>query len=156
MNSIGLATMGIKHLKDAVSHNQMDNLAMETNEEIISRLKFIGYIQKDEKIDSRHVSRQPNTWTTTFLRSFLLPDSRVKSLKFVRDVINRSFEILQIYVDKGLESDVNSLIIDLQHSQNGLANLKHTYLDDTKFCCDIDVLLQRINARLQVCDEKNV
>lgn len=148
MNYLSLVLMGFRHLKDNIITNQINSGVMETNEEIISRLKFIGYIQKDEKIDSQHVLRQPNTWTTTLYRTILSPDNRNKSLNFLREVINRSFEILQSHIDKERTNDASSVIIDLQNSKNGLTNLKRTYLEDTKFCCDIDVLIQKIDSKL--------
>lgn len=125
---------------------------MESNEEIISRLKFIGYIQKDEKIDTRSVSRQPNHWGTTIYRSFISPDDRNKTLRFLRQVIGRSFEILQQYIEKNLQHEASSVLCDLRSSCSGLANLKHTYSQDTKFCCDIDVMLQRINSKILELD----
>ena len=145
MDKQSVETYGLKHF---LRNNQISNLVMESNEEIISRLKFIGYIQKDEKIDTRSVTRQPNHWGTTVYRSFISPEDRNKTLKFLREVIGRSFEILHQYVEKNVYNEANSVLCDLKNSCNGLANLKHTYAQDTKFCCDIDVMLQRINSKI--------
>ena len=93
-----LATISLKHIKDILSDNQLPHISMENNEEIISRLKFIGHIQKDEKIDVRHVSRQPNNLLTKVYRTVVYPDNRTNSLKFIRDVINRSFEIIMSWL----------------------------------------------------------
>jgi hypothetical protein len=41
-----------------------------------------------------------------------------------------------------------NLIEDLKHSKSGITNLKETYIQDIKFCCDIDTLLQIIEAKL--------
>ena len=41
-----------------------------------------------------------------------------------------------------------NLIDDLKKSKIGLANLKETYNTDVKFCCDIDTLIQMIDAKL--------
>lgn len=121
---------------------------MESNEEIISRLKFIGLIQKDEKINVRHVNRQPNNWYTTVSRTILWPDNRHKCLKFIQDVINRSFQIVdQTIKEKDLKR-AQMVLDDLKKSVNGMTNLKHTYIDDTKFCCDIDVLVQGIESKI--------
>ena len=41
-----------------------------------------------------------------------------------------------------------NLVEDLKNSKKGLMNLKETYNLDIKFCCDIDTLLQMIDAKL--------
>jgi hypothetical protein len=41
-----------------------------------------------------------------------------------------------------------NLISDLRNSKNGLNNLKETYNLDVKFVCDLDTLLQTIDAKL--------
>ena len=40
------------------------------------------------------------------------------------------------------------MIQDLQQSTVGLNNLKFTYISDTKFCCDMDTILETVLARL--------
>jgi hypothetical protein len=111
-------------------------------DETISRLKFIGMIQKDEKINSYHITRQPNNVFTRFIRSFWYRDNRSNTLKLIRDVIDRSFEIAENVEFRGI-------IKDLQKAKVGINNLKETYCDDTKFCCDIDVILEHLSLRLE-------
>ena len=41
-----------------------------------------------------------------------------------------------------------NLIDDLKKSTSGLKNIKETYFNDIKFCCDIDTMLQMIDAKL--------
>jgi hypothetical protein len=41
-----------------------------------------------------------------------------------------------------------NIISDLKNSKNGLNNLKETYTLDIKFVCDLDTLLQTIDAKL--------
>ena len=38
---------------------------------------------------------------------------------------------------------------DLYKATIGLGNLKLTYNNDIKFCCDIDTLLQDINSKIE-------
>ena len=129
-------------------NNQLGDVAMENHEEVISRLKFIGHIQKDEKINVRHVNRQPNTLTTKIYRSVIYPDNRTNSLKFIKDVITRSFEIIEHYLHRGNILVCKSIVSDLIKARQGMLNLKYTYNDDTKFCCDMDVLIENIASRL--------
>lgn len=128
---------------------------MEPNEEILSRLKFIGYIEKGEKINVKFVHRQPNNWITKLSRSLLYPDNRSSSLKFLKEVLNRSFEILEKKIEKEEEYIARNIYRDLVASKEGLLNLKHTYIEDSKFCCDLDVLIETTMARIEKIREEN-
>lgn len=143
-----LATMGIKHLKDIVINNQLSSICMESHEEVIARLKFIGHIQKDEKINVRQVNRQPNTLMTKISRSVIYPDNRGNALKFIKDVISRSFEIIEHYNNNKNILVSKGIISDLVKARQGILNLKYTYNDDTKFCCDMDVIVENIASKI--------
>ena len=87
---------------------------------------------------------------TQFLRTFL-QDNRSKTLSFIQDTINKSFDLITYYDKSSRLSErimSNNLIDDLKRSKNGLVNLKDTYCDDVKFCCDLETLLQLIDAKL--------
>ena len=87
---------------------------------------------------------------TQFFRT-LFPDNRIKTFAFVTDTINKSFEILKFYGTSTKLSEqimCKNLIYDLKESKNGLVNLKETYNLDLKFGCDIQTLLQMIDAKL--------
>lgn len=123
---------------------------MESNKEVISRLKFIGKIQKGEKINSRLMYVQQCGLITQFARTFL-QDNRCKTLTFIQDTITRSFELISCYDKSSKFSDIilcNKLIQDLKKSKVGIVNLKETYLDDIKFCCDLETLNEVIDAKL--------
>ena len=123
---------------------------MESHKEVISKLKFIGKIQKGEKINAKFLYVQENGIITQVART-LLQDNRTKTLTFVQDTINHSFDLITCYDKSNRLSErimCNNLIDDLKKSKNGLANIKDTYNDDVKFCCDIETLLQMIDAKL--------
>lgn len=126
---------------------------MENNDEIISRLKFIGHIQKDEKINVRHVHRQPNTLYTKISRTILYPDSRTNSLKFIRDVVSRSFEILEHFIHEKNTEMCKSIVSDLLRAKQGILNLKYTYAEDTKFCCDMDITAELLAVKINSLKE---
>jgi len=124
---------------------------MNNNQEIISKLKFIGKIQKGEKIHTKHMYVQPDSLTTSLSRTFLYPDKRTNTLEFIKETITRAFELLITYErsDKAAEKmQFNLLVGDLRSAALGLKNLKVTYVDDTKFCCDIDTILEFIDTNL--------
>lgn len=146
MNTI--AVVGLKHLKDVLINNQTGSVCMENHEEIISRLKFIGYIQRDEKINVRHVNRQQNNFITKISRSFIYPDNRINALKFVKDVVTRSFEIVERYNSQGNTVVPKGIVSDLIKAKQGIQNLKFTYNEDTKFGCDMDVVMENIDSKI--------
>lgn len=128
---------------------------MDINKETISRLKFIGKIQIGDKVNLRYMYIQPDGLLTQIYRS-LLQDNRTKTLLFLQDTVNKTFEILKCYEKTKKNSDkimCLNLINDLKNSKNGLNNLKETYSIDIKFVCDIDTLLQSIDAKLTELDK---
>ena len=124
---------------------------MEPSREILSRLKFIGYLKRNEKVNTKHVFVQPDGILTSLSRTLYNTDSRSSTLSFLQATITRSFEIMDLYSRATTESDrllYLNIIYDLTRAQGGLENLKYTYQDDVKFCCDVDTLNELIVARL--------
>lgn len=119
---------------------------MESDKEIISRLKFIGKIRKGDKINVKYMFIQPDGILTSISRTLFNQDNRQNTLNFVRRTITRSYEILN---DRFLHKYVyENIVIDLKQASTGLLNLKDTYMDDIKFTCDIDTLLQEIHSKI--------
>lgn len=124
---------------------------MESDKEVISRLKFIAKVQKGEKINVKYMFVQPEGIATRISRTLIHQDNRSNTLNFLRGTIARTFEIISTYTTSTKESYRHisiHVINDLRQAKNGLNNLKDTYLDDIKFTCDIDTLLQEIDAKL--------
>ena len=130
---------------------------MESDKEVISRLKFIGKIQKGEKINVKYMFVQPEGIATRISRTLINQDNRQNTLNFIRSTISRTFEIITSYSSSNKESQrhiCSHVIKDLKQCKNGLVNFKDTYLSDIKFCCDIDTMLQEINAKLVEIEPK--
>lgn len=147
----------LKSIKDYGNHNI--NRRMNTNQEIISKLKFIGKLKKGEKINTRHMYVQQAGIGTSFSRTFINLDNRGNGLNFCQETISRAFELLITYERSEKNSEkvlFNNLLLDLKNATTGLNNLKYTYITDTKFCCDMDTLLENINAKLQNYISDNV
>lgn len=122
---------------------------MDTDKEIISKLKFIGKVKKGEKINTKHMYVQSNSISTSFARTFWNQDNRGNALNFVQETVNRAFELLITYERSTEQLLFENLKKDLNSSLSGLNNLKFTYIEDTKFCCDMDTLLEYIIAKLK-------
>jgi hypothetical protein len=128
---------------------------MESNKETISRLKFIGKIQIGDKVNLKSMYIQPDGLVTQVLRS-INQDNRNKTLIFLQDTISKTFEILKCYEKSVKNADqimCSNLILDLKNSKMGINNLKETYTLDIKFVCDLDTLLQTIDAKLEGFEE---
>jgi hypothetical protein len=131
---------------------------MEPTPEILSRLKLLTLLQKGDKLCVKTMSIQPDGWNTRLSRCWIAPDNRQNTLKVSREVIGRAFEILIYNLDSKKESDIiqcKMIVQDLIKAQTGLLNLKSTYINDAKFGCDIDILIQQIVARLSEVKKEN-
>ena len=130
---------------------------MDSYQEIISRLKFIGKLKKGEKINTKQMYVQQEGLATTLSRTFWAQDNRINTINFIHETIKFSFELLNNY-DRS-ESTPNKelakhIVSDLRQVNQGLDNLKQTYILDNKFCCDIDTLIEDIKAKLVTYNEK--
>jgi hypothetical protein len=124
---------------------------MENTKEIISRIKFIGKIQPGDKINTRYMYIQPNTFLTSLSRTLFSYDNRVNTITFLQESIYRCFDLITLLEINNKESDkfvIDNILKDLIESKKGIINLKQTYETDIKFCCDIDTIIEYMEARL--------
>ena len=128
---------------------------LESTHEVITRLKFISMVKRDEKINVKNMYIQPKNMFTSISRLFN-QESRETTLNFLTMTFNRVFEIITYYtytqktVDKIL---IISIINDLKLSINGLQNLQYTYSDDRLFVCHIETLIEMINSKIREIKE---
>jgi len=123
-----------------------------TTDELLARLKFIGLVQIDEKIDTYYMERQQNNFATKLIRTFVSNDNRNNLKNFLKDTINRSVSL--IYSSEDKESLQNSIFLDLLKAQNGIENIQKTYSEDTKFICDIKVIIDNLNDKINHLQNK--
>jgi hypothetical protein len=132
------------------------NNSMESDKEVMSRLKFLGKIQKGVKINVKTMTIEHESIATSLSRTWFSKCSRQNTLIFVRNTMRRTFEIINTYRDEPEGSRKynmhKNVISDLGDSKIGIVNLKNTYLNDIKMCCDLDTILQEIDAYLQEID----
>lgn len=156
-----ILSFAAKQINESILINKytytINKSSMDTNQEIISRLKFISKVKKGEKLNTRYLCVQPDGLGTSISRTFMYKDSRANALNFIQETINRAFELLVTYERSANDADnvlFSNLVIDLHNSTIGLANLKDVYSMDTKFCCDMDTILEYINAKLSKFPKK--
>ena len=155
-NFIQLAPLLISVFKD-VSFSTKTILNMESDKEVISRLKFIGKIQKGEKINVKYMYVQPEGFVTKISRTLINQCNRHSCLVFIKNTIARSFELVSTYNSSTQECDrimrIN-IIKDLKSSKQGILNLKETYKDDLKISCDFDTLIEDMDSKLKEIGEQ--
>ena len=152
------STIVINTLKGVMTNSTIPR-AMDNTQETISKLKFIGRIKKGDKINTKHMYVQPSGFGTSISRTFFNQDNRGNALSYCQETVNRSFELIISYQRSSSEADkaiFNNIIEDLNNSMGGIANLKTTYITDTKFCCDMDTLLQSISAKINIYNANKI
>lgn len=124
---------------------------MESKQEIISSLKFIGSLKPGDKINTKFMFVQPDGILTRISRTLFSPDNRNNALNFLSRTIRNTLDLIDTCQKSSKQSDKSlclNIIKDLENSKRGLNNMKITYSDDLKFNCDIDTILQDIDNRL--------
>lgn len=127
---------------------------MDAEQEVISNLKFISMVKKNEKINTQFMYIQKNSIFTRFARTFINPDNRYNTLTFLQRTVNNTFQILERYKKSKRrdEQHVRNIIKDLYKARIGLTNIQETYTDDLKFRCDITTLIETIENRVPLED----
>lgn len=133
----------------------MDELVDKT----MANLKLIGMIKKGEKVCLRkgqlnieYVDRLQS------LRRWYNKDSRDVSLIHIRNTINDAIKIAKGLITNNIQSDlkvwtVSALNQELRNCENGMQNLKTTYIDDPSFLANIEVLLDKCKAQADEIDK---
>ena len=124
--------------------------SFETAQEIITRLKFIGTIESGEKLDVRNMRIETNTMFTPVKRMFF-GESRDATLAFCSNTIERAFAITYSLAisDKPSDNKVCAhLLRDMNKAIIGLVNIQQTYKDDKMFVCNIETLMESIQAKI--------
>ena len=148
------ATPVLKMLRENICLNSNKG-PLESTHEIITRLKFISMVKRDEKINVKSMYIQPKNMFTSISRLFN-QESRDTTLNFLTMTFNRVFEIIThyTYTQKPIDKiSIMSIINDLMLSINGLTNLQHTYSDDRLFVCHIQTLIEMINSKIREVKE---
>lgn len=138
-------------LLDVLKESHVIETEMTDNKRVLSALKFICKISKGDKINCKYRFVQQDSLSTTISRTFIYRDSRANTIKFIQEIIDKSFEIVRNYShsDKPYEKALmENIIADLVLSKVGISNLKDTYAEDLGFCAIVDTILEDIDARL--------
>jgi len=127
-------------------------MSNNTFAELLSNLKFLSKIKKDQKINVRDMFIQENNWTTSLSRTVYKVDNRKNTLHFIQNLITTSFSTCKSLIhnsdNKSEYTMAQSLLKGLLSSRHGIENLKYTYKDDIHFACILDTIIENINAQI--------
>jgi len=122
----------------------------ESTSETLTRLKFIGTLETGEKLDVRNLKIESNTIITPIKRMFF-GEGREATFAFIYSTIERSFAILYSLAATDKVSDsmlAANILVDMNKATVGLINLQSTYKDDKMFVCNVETLMQTIQAKM--------
>jgi hypothetical protein len=128
----------------------MQHQGYETPQEILTRLKFVGTIQAGEKLDTRNLRIESNTIITPIKR-MVFGEGRETTHSFLHNTIERSFAILHSLAATEKISDkmmCANIIKDMDKAMFGLRNMQTTYKEDKMFVCNIETLIEAIDAKM--------
>ena len=137
---------------------------MDNVQDVMTKVKFIASIRKDEKINVKHMTVQLNSLWTTLSRIFH-QENRMHTLNFLVTTIQRAFDLLrtglmhhaataQSQADAFQLRDALSptfcrhLAADLRACVPALANLRYTYEHDRIFACSLHTLQELMASKM--------
>lgn len=126
-----------------------NNNNADSRRQVLTRLKFLGSIMPHEKIDSRSLKIESTSFLTPIKRFFMTGDSRDTTLHFFSSTIDRSCEIISAYLhSNNVQEQIfcANILQDLMNSVKGLRSAQITYESDKLVVCEIEVLIENIQA----------
>ena len=123
----------------------------ENQQDTITRLKFLGKVNKGEKINVKELTLQSEGYVTALSRSVWCVDNRNNTISFIQNTIQAAFNLIQLLSKNNGISDqelAKTIIRDIGLAKIGINNLKTTYSEDTFFCCSVDTYVETVSARL--------
>lgn len=136
----------LKILLTSSSKSNMD----DKNRESIIKLKFIGTFLPGEKVDVKNLKIETSSIITPIKRMFY-GESRETTYVFLNNTIDRTFEIISSNCHSERISDklfCKNIVADLVRAVTGLKNIQKTYKDDKLFYCNIESIIENIDAKL--------
>ncbi len=132
------------HVQPSEDVDVADGKTMSHLEDVLTRLKFLGSIQPHDKISTTKLLRQPPSIWQPFER-MLYGDDRQKCLTFVKTTLRDGFQSLR---EAHSEPERLAILGDTRNAIASSLNLRYTYTNDTRFVCQLDVILDGAKRRL--------
>lgn len=137
--------------------NTINYCPIDTSEryvhDVITKLKFVSKLQKNEKIDLRTFTIVPvDYWTSRFYRAlFARDESRDATREFIRGLIDSALTLARMYLEKESSEHFEMgllLLTTVEETSPGIENLKSTYEDDRMFVSSMETIVERYRAKI--------
>jgi len=118
-------------------------------EDISARLKFIGQISENEKVNV-HTRKivTPSLWTS--LTRYIHGETRYSTYQFVNYTVSESFAWIELNHPKpGTAETVAQMLADLKSAQLGIKNLQLTYGHDRMLVSQLSTLGQAVENKVK-------
>ncbi len=130
------------------------NSKLDSDNEVISNIKFIGKIREGDKINTRGKAYiQHDNFYTKISRTFISPDNKENTYLFVSGNIKQIFEILYKYLpdreNRAKKMIIGNILEDIRNATTGIRNLEKTYEEYTLFVSKLQTLIQDILSNLE-------
>jgi hypothetical protein len=119
---------------------------------IFANMKVIGMLQKNSKLCIRKGQLAIDT-DDRFqgLRRWIYKDGRCIIIMHVRNTINNAIAVSKRLLKDEISTDLRDWTVLRMHEEmraceNGLQNLKTTYMEDSAMVAALDVLIERLRA----------
>ena len=103
-------------------------------------------IREGEKINTKNLEIIKPSIQSRLYRTFILRETRVQTIEFVKDVFNNAINTISYYStnDKNNfnKEIVQTLNHNIEYAVKGLRNLIVTYEEDMKFITDMESIIE--------------
>ena len=108
--------------------------------DIISKLKFLSFVQKNQKINTRKVEIYNNNWYDVVYRTIIHPENRSDTIHFVNHIIESGINLYERSSDP-----TRTVLLECIHqTKTGLDNLIYTYRTDPYMKARLEAIQIRI------------
>jgi len=108
--------------------------------DIISKLKFLSFVQKNQKVNTRKVEIYNNNWYDVVYRTVIHPENRSDTVHFVNNIIESGINLYE----RSSEPTRTVLLECILSTKTGLENLNYTYRTDPYMKARLEAIQIRI------------
>jgi len=129
---------------------------------VMTKIKFIGTIQPNEKVNVKQMCIQEDTLFTSFFRT-IYQESHDSTIRFFENtyedvfaLLFRTVEQIKTNINKNTSSLLSlckTIVKDIQRSFVGIKNVQVTYKENRMVKCRLETLTQLVENRLEQIKE---
>ncbi len=106
--------------------------------ESVIKLKLLGTLKIGDKINTRYLSIQPDSFATKISR-YMYSENRNNTVIFCRNTIDQVQQMLKTIQDEKIKKII---IDDLEKARLGMVALQETYCDDIRVVSELAEIIE--------------